>query len=650
MTELLLDTGLSDEQLEYAEAVRSSGESLLRIINDILDFSKIEAGALRLETVNFDLRTEVEDVVYLLAERAQNKGLELLGFVEPGVPTALQGDPYRLRQLLTNLVGNAIKFTGEGEVSVRVSLDREDDEEAVIRFEVHDTGIGLSEEQRDQLFQSFSQGDTSTTRKYGGTGLGLAISKQLAELMGGQIEVESAPGGGSSFWFTAHMEKQSTDAQAVLSPRSDLQGLRVLIVDDNRTNRAILHRQVTSWGMRDGAAEDGLQALGLLCTAEISGDPYEVAVLDMQMPRMDGLELARRIKDDPKLSGTRLIMLTSMGQRGDGTLAKEAGISAYLTKPVRQSELYNCLVTVMGSRISADGTAEDANQAEMPLVTRHNLREVASRTRLLVAEDNPVNQKVAAHMLEKLGYRVDVAPNGREALDALNRTPYAAVLMDVQMPEMDGYEATQEIRRREREDGGARGAPPRHLPIIAVTANALESDREKCLQAGMDDYIAKPLKPAELSEVLERWTVDAKDTALPPEGAGAAYEADEDGHSIHEDPLDSDVLAGLRELLQDGEPDLLAELVEMFVSDTGPRLAALREAVESGDASGVKRTAHAVKGSAGNMGARNMSNLAADLEDIGASGDLAGAAQKLERLEEEYGRVRPALAELTKGG
>jgi two-component system, sensor histidine kinase and response regulator len=465
MTELLLDTGLSDEQLEYAEAVRSSGESLFRIINDILDFSKIEAGALWLETVSFDLHTEVEDVVYLLAERAQNKALELLGFVEPGVPTALQGDPYRLRQLLTNLVGNAIKFTAEGEVSVRVSLDREDDEEAMRRFEVHDTGIGLSEEQRDQLFQSFSQGDTSTTRKYGGSGLGLAISRQLAELMGGKVGVESGLGEGSTFWFTARMRKQPTDAQVVLSPRSDLRGLRVLIVDDNQTNRTILHRQVTSWGMRDGAAEDGLQALGLLCTAEISGDPYEVAVLDMQMPGIDGLELARRIKDAPKLSGTRLIMLTSMGQRGDGTLAKEAGISTYLTKPVRQSELYNCLVTVMGSRISADGTAEDANQAEMPLVTRHNLREVASRTRLLVAEDNPVNQKVAAHMLEKLGYRVDVAANGREALEALNRTLYAAVLMDVQMPEMDGYEATQEIRRREREDGGECGAPPVTCPL-----------------------------------------------------------------------------------------------------------------------------------------------------------------------------------------
>lgn len=592
MTELLLDSGLSDEQLEYAEAVRTSGENLLRIINDILDFSKIEAGAMRLETVNFDLRTEVEEVVYLLAERAQNKGLELLGFVEPGMPTALRGDPYRLRQLLTNLIGNAIKFTDEGEVSVHASLDREDKEEATIRFEVRDTGIGLSEEQRDLLFQSFSQADTSTTRKYGGTGLGLAISRQLAELMDGEIWVESTPGEGSTFFFTARMKKQAAGAQVVMSPRSDLRGLRVLIVDDNRTNRVILHRQVNSWGMRDGTAEDGFQALDMMHAAETSGDPYEVAVLDMQMPGMDGLELARRIKDDPKLSSARLVTLTSMGQRGDAALAKEAGISAYLTKPVRQSELYNCLLTVMGSQVGAE---EATSPTELPLLTRHNLREVASRSRirLLVAEDNPVNQKVAVRMLEKLGYQADIAANGREALDALDRTPYAAVLMDVQMPEMDGYEATAQIRRRERE-AGERDArtKPRHLPVIAMTANAMETDREKALAAGMDDYISKPVKPADLNAILERWMADARETELPPEGAGALGETTGHGHTAPEDPLDPGVLAGLRELQQAGEPDILTELVEMFVDDAEPRLAALREAVEKGDADNVERNAH----------------------------------------------------------
>ncbi len=647
MTELLLDTGLSDEQLEYAEAVRSSGENLLLIINDILDFSKIEAGALRLENVNFDLRTEVEEVVYLLAQRAQNKGLELLGFVEPGTPTALRGDPYRLRQLLTNLIGNAIKFTDEGEVSVRASLESEEDE-AVIRFEVRDTGIGLSEEQRDHLFQSFSQADSSTTRKYGGTGLGLAISRQLAELMGGEIGVESVPGEGSTFYFTARMEKQPADAQVVMSPRSDLKDLRVLIVDDNRTNRVILHRQVNSWGMRDSVAESGLHALGLLCDAAIFGDPYDVAILDMQMPQMDGLELARRIKDDPKLFSTRLVMLTSMGQRGDDLLAKEAGISAYLTKPVRQSELYNCLVTVMGSQTRTDGTSEAADQAEMSFLTRHNLREVAPRahTRLLVAEDNPINQKVAVRMLEKLGYRVDVASNGREALDALDRTSYAAVLMDVQMPEMDGYSATREIRRRESEAGGEHDASPRHLPVIAMTANALEGDREKALAVGMDDYVAKPVKPTQLSEVLERWTAAAEDTDLPPEGAGAASKADGNGLTGPEEPLDPDVLAGLRGL---GDAELLVELVELFVDDAQSQLPALRDAFEKGDAEAIERTAHTLKGSSGNMGALRMAKMCENLQEIGRSGDLSEASEPIEQLEAEFDRVRKALeAELSK--
>jgi CheY-like chemotaxis protein/HPt (histidine-containing phosphotransfer) domain-containing protein len=395
-------------------------------------------------------------------------------------------------------------------------------------------------------------------------------------------------------------------------------------------------------------AEGGLQALGMLCSAEMSGDPYEVSILDMQMPEMDGLELARRIKDDPKLSGTRLVMLTSMGQRGDDVLAKEAGISAYLTKPVRQSELYNCLVTVMGSQLDADGTAEAADQAEMPLVTHHNLREVASRThtRLLVAEDNPVNQKVAVRMLEKLGYRVDVASNGREALDALDRTSYAAVLMDVQMPEMDGYEATQEIRRRESEARGEHDASPRHLPVIAMTANALEGDREKALAAGMDDYVAKPVKPAQLSEILERWTADAEDAELPPEGAGAAHEADGNGHTGLEDPLDPDVLAGLREL---GDAELLAELVELFVDDAPSRISALRDAFEKDDAEAVERIAHTLKGSCGNMGALRLAEICENLQVIGHSGDLSEASELIEQLEAEFGRVRQALeAELSK--
>ncbi|QIN77575.1 response regulator [Rubrobacter marinus] len=600
---------------------------------------------MRLEEINFDLRYEVEEVAYLLAERAHAKGLELNAFVEPGVATAVRGDPFRLRQVLTNLLGNAIKFTQEGEVNLRASAIEEGEDGLVLRFDVSDTGIGLTEEQAASLFRSFSQADASTTRKYGGTGLGLAICKQLVGLMGGEIWVESAPGEGSTFSFTARFNKQQEVSEPI-SPRADLRGLRVLVVDDNETNRTILHKQVSAWGMRDDEAENGLEALEKMNAARKGPDgPYDLAIIDMQMPGMDGLELARLAKGDPELSATPLVMLTSMGQRGDGDKARAVGISAYLTKPVRQSELYTCLLTVMGSH----GKVEDGTPAETPLITRHNLRQVVPRAggaRLLVVEDNPVNQRVAAAMLERLGYRVDLAGNGREALDAISGgAPYAAVLMDVQMPEMDGYAATRELRRRE----GAAGA--RRMPVIAMTANALEGDRSSALEAGMDDYVAKPVKPTELNEVLERWVSAPAEPGEEAAADVASGMADPVANGRLEDPLDPDVLAGLRELggTGDGEPDILAELVELFVEDAEPRLAALREAVAAGDAEGIERAAHTLKGSAGNMGARRMSEIASRLQDVGTSGDLSKAGALLEDLEFEYARVKPALQELKEG-
>ena len=646
MTELLLNTGLDEEQREYAETVRSSGENLLHIINDILDFSKIEAGAMRLEELDLDLRYEVEEVAYLLAERAHAKGLELNAFVEPHVATAVKGDPFRLRQILTNLLGNAIKFTAEGEVSLRASSVEVNGDAQVLRFDVSDTGIGMTPEQQEGLFRSFSQADTSTTRKYGGTGLGLAICKQLAELMGGEIWVESVPGGGSTFSFTARFGMQQERATEAVSPRADLRGLRVLIVDDNKINRTILHKQVSAWGMHYKEAKDGQEALRKLNAASKGPDgPYDMAILDMQMPGMDGLELARLIKDDPDLSATHLVMLTSMGQRGDGAKARALGLSAYLTKPVRQSELYNCLLTVMRSR---EGVAEEA-----PLITRQNLNQVMPRVqgaRILVAEDNPVNQRVAAAMLEKLGYRVDLVSDGRKAVDTLaaGATSYAAVLMDVQMPEMDGYAATLEIRRREEASAGPDG-PARRLPIIAMTANAMRGDREAALESGMDDYIAKPVKPAELNEVLERWATLGQEAAANVPSATTDRMADD--QVPLEDPLDPSVLEGLRELGSpgDGEPDILTELVEIFVEDAEPRLVALREAVASGDVETVERAAHTLKGSSGNMGARRMSEIASSLQDAGTSGDLSEAASLLEDLEFEYARVKPALQDLKEG-
>jgi PAS domain S-box-containing protein len=651
MTGLLLDTNLSPEQREYAETVRVSSENLLTIINDILDFSKIEAGKMELEETDFDLQRVVEETVDLLAEQAHGKGLELVSYMEQGVSTALRGDAGRIRQVLVNLLGNAIKFTEAGELVLRVSLDEDKGEEAVVRFEVKDSGIGMTEEQRSRLFESFSQADASTTRRFGGTGLGLAISKQLVELMGGKIGVESEPGKGSNFWFTTRLEKQSDDVQSAPSRRADLRNLRVLVVDDNDTNRRIVHEQVISWGMKNGMAEDGPSALERLRSFAECGEPYDLAIVDLDMPEMDGMELAHKIMADPAISSTKLILLTSMGLRGEAEQARRVGFAAYLTKPVRQSKLYDAITTVMGTLLVEEEAERRLAHEASTIVTRHSLEEAKSHTRerlaarahVLVAEDNAVNQKVAVRMLERLGYRADVAANGIEALEALSRIRYAAVLMDVQMPEMDGYEATAEIRRREGD--------LRHTPVIAMTANALKGDREKALEAGMDDYVPKPVKPKELEAVLERWVSEEKELEEGATVSAVDYGSAVGENSEEEDPLDRNVLAGLRELQEEDEPDILDELIELFLADVPPLLAALRQAVEAGDAHSVERIVHTLKGSSANMGAKRMEAICAELEETGRSENLAGAPVRISRLEEEFGRDRAVFEEeLSKKG
>ena len=474
-----------------------------------------------LEIIDFDLRTAVAETLELVADRAFSKGLNLACLVHADVPAALRGDPGRLRQILLNLVGNAIKFTEQGEVVVSVTLVHHADAEVTVRFEVHDTGIGLSPDAQGHLFQSFSQADSSTTRKYGGTGLGLAICKQLTELMGGQFGVDSRPGEGSTFWFTAQLGTQPQGTPSVLDLASqDLRGLQLCIVDDHSINRRILELYAERWGVRCLLAEDGPQALALLREAAARGPACDLAIIDMQMPGMDGLELARAIKADPALAPTRLVLLTSQGQRGDATAAHAAGYVAYLTKPVRESLLYECLLAVVTppAQVPASEGHSAGRTARPALVTRHSLAEANARVtaKILVAEDNVVNQKVVVRVLEKLGYRVDLVANGLEALDALARIPYAAVVMDCQMPEMDGFAATREIRRREamgkgpEANKGEEGSfllphASRHVPIIAMTANAMQEDRDRCLAAGMDDYLSKPVQPKLLAEVLARW-------------------------------------------------------------------------------------------------------------------------------------------------
>jgi len=491
MTNLLLDTDLSAQQTEYAQTIHASAESLLTLVNDILDFSKIEAGKMEIEMTDFKLRPLLEEVMELLAESAHEKDLELNYWIESGIPENVKGDPARLRQILTNLMGNALKFTEKGEVNVWVEPVgvATTPAELYLRFNVKDTGLGIPADRLDRLFKSFSQVDGSNTRKFGGTGLGLAISKQLAELMGGTIGVESEPGVGSRFWFTAKLGLGPKDFEKPVS-REDLKGLRVLIVDDNATNRKILSLQTQSWEMTSLDVPGGAEALEALHQAVHENRPFQLALLDMQMPEMDGLELTRLIKSDPSLSDTRLVMLTSMGHPGHVWAAREAGVMAYLTKPVKQSNLFNCLLNVMGGIESTPqtGTTEDA--ASLAGLT-------PAEKRILLVEDNIVNQKVASMQLKKLGFEPDLASNGLEALRAIAQNTYQLILMDCQMPEMDGFEATAAIRESERGTG-------RHQRIIAMTAHAMAGDRERCLQAGMDDYLSKPIHRPELLAMLAR--------------------------------------------------------------------------------------------------------------------------------------------------
>ena len=502
MTGLLLDTELSTEQRQFAEIVRSSGESLLALLNDILDFSKIEAKKLDLEILDFDLRSTLEDTAEMLAIKAQEKNLELTYFLAPDVPYLLRGDPGRLRQVLVNLTGNAVKFTHDGEVTIRAQREREDAHTVTVRFSITDTGIGIPADRLNRLFTPFTQVDGSTTRRYGGTGLGLAISKQLSELMGGQIGAESVEGQGSTFWFSAIFEKQPNPLLAE-SP-ADLRGVRVLVVDDYDTNRLLVTMLLESWGCRYGEAADGERALTELRRAAADGAPYRVALLDMQMPEMNGETLGRSIKSDPQLRDTVLVMMTSLGRRGDAKRLEQLGFAAYLTKPVRREHLRDCLALALGRR---------ERGIDRGLITRHTLAERgARRVRILLAEDNRTNQTIALALLRKLGYSADAVANGQEALTALRDLPYDLVLMDCQMPEMDGYEATERIRAA---DGSVRNPA---IPIIAMTASAMQGDRERCLDCGMNDYLAKPVSFGALAEVLERW-LPAVDEAAPESAA-----------------------------------------------------------------------------------------------------------------------------------
>ncbi|MGA2301753.1 MAG: response regulator [Candidatus Acidiferrum sp.] len=504
MTDLALDTTLTPEQRDYLETVKLSADSLLTVINDVLDFSKIEAGKIDLEIIDFSVRDTLEAALKTLALRADEKGLELLCEMAPEVPEVLRGDPSRLRQIILNLVGNAIKFTGRGEVAVKVRAEAGDGEYCMLHFEVSDTGIGIPAEKQKLIFAPFSQADSSTTRKYGGTGLGLTISSRLVSMMGGKMWVESNVSQGTQFHFA--MPLGVTDAKLIvlgaIAPPEVLRGVKVLVVDDNSTNRRILGSMLERWEMRPTLVEGGEEALVQIAEAAQVGARYGLVLTDMRMPKMDGFELIERIRQRPELLTATIMMLTSAGYRGDAERCRELGVPAYLLKPIRQSELREAVARVLGAR---------EQTGAIPLITRNSLGDERDRSaplRVLVAEDNAVNQRLVSRLLEKRGHQVVVAANGREALEAVERQSFDIVLMDLQMPELDGFEATAALRAREADHGT-------HLPVIALTAHAMKGDRERCLAAGMDGYLSKPIGPQELDKLLELYTKRSEMKTVP---------------------------------------------------------------------------------------------------------------------------------------
>jgi len=631
MTGLLLETELDQEQQRYAQIVRTSGEALLNLINDILDFSKIEAGKLDLEILDFNLVSLLDDFAASLALRAQQKGLEMICSPDPEVPALLQGDPGRLRQILTNLTGNAIKFTPAGEVAVRVSLVSETLERVMLRFTVQDTGIGIPEDKMALLFHKFSQVDASTTRQYGGSGLGLAISRQLVEIMGGTIGVESEPGRGSTFWFTADLGRQALTAQTRDISPADLHGIRVLIVDDNATNREILTKHMISWGMRPSDAAGGTQALAALAMGLDEEDPFQVAIIDMQMPDMDGKDLGTAIQADPHLNSTRMVMLNSLGTRGDTRQFADIGFCGYLTKPAQPQELQGVLSLAL---------AEENHTTPQPIATRHTARDslklnLDSNVHILLAEDNIINQQVALGILEKMGLHAHAVANGLQAVQALETFCYDLVLMDVQMPEMDGLAATRHIRSPQSR------VCSHDVPIIAMTALAMSGDREVCLAAGMNGYVTKPVNPVALADELKKW-LPRKNTVLHGEGMNTGPKARTcDSSNPDADTCVFDRTEFLNRVM--GDQNLAKKIMAQFLSDMPEQLAAARTLVEQGKADQAGTQAHKIKGAAANMSARHMHTTARAMEKACQNKDTEKLITLMDELEYRFMQVKTTM-------
>jgi CheY-like chemotaxis protein len=624
MSEIALETNLTAEQRRYVETVKSSGEALLTIINDILDFSKIEAHKLDLDSVDFELRDCISNILEVLAFRAHSKGLELANHVHPDIPDNLIGDPGRLRQIIVNLVGNAIKFTEKGEVVVRVVKEEQDADHVRLRFAVSDTGIGIAPEKQSHIFDAFEQADASTTRVYGGTGLGLAISRQLVHLMQGEIGVQSHPGQGATFSFNARFAIQKNPVAKAKPDLDFLEGLNVLIVDDNETNRFILEEATTNWGMRPLVASSVDLAIQEIERAKNAGKPIACVLTDVYMPNRDGFDLIEWVRRRSDLAKTQVIVLSSGPTPEHRKRAEDLHVAAYLTKPVRQSVLLDSIASAIGlpqlaaRPVGAGPRPADEAAPQRPL-------------KILLAEDNAVNQMTATTMLEKLGHTVTVANNGREAVDKVQGEHFDVVFMDVQMPEMDGLTATGQIRTLEKQTG-------KHVPIVAMTAHAMKGDKDRCLEAGMDNYVSKPIRRKELSAVIEAIIQKFLDPGEAADGTKGQ------GETAMNDLFDK---AGLLEEY-DGDLEYISRMLQMFDSDIRERMARLQQAVAAGDCDAIMREAHAVKGGAGTFFAAAAFETAHQLETMGRNKQCQGAKATLEILQKNLHQLRGALEALVK--
>ncbi len=637
MVQMLLDTDLKPDQRDFAETVHSSAEHLLEIISDLLDFSKIEAGKLNLENVDFCVRDVVEEVVHLFSAKAYGKGLELVSLIPANIPEMMHGDPGRLRQIISNLIGNAIKFTKQGEILIRLNLEENQGKRFKIRFEVTDSGIGISKEACKRLFQSFTQADNSITRLYGGTGLGLAIAKQLAELMGGDIGVTSEPGKGSVFWVTVTLDRKLDETSQEKLPFTCCKGTKILILHVNAVCGAILQQQISSWGMKVDIADNSSLVMNILSCAANEGKPYDIILVDTLIPEMEMFELFRLFKNDSRTSVTQLIALMAYGHRDHNVERLSSyGVTGFINRPIRRNNFCACVAAVLG-KTSVNAVVEKEKPSIDTVVEQHH-------GKILLVEDNAVNQKVALKMLEKFGYSADFCNDGVEAIEKLSLKEYSLIFMDIQMPRLDGYETTAKIRASENTG--------KHIPIVAMTANSMSGDKEKCLDSGMDDYLSKPIRINALSGILEKWLphgpIDEgamnNISSLPLSDVISTSKIDGGRHSALRDAsqfpvVDTKVLQGLRELMGSG----FSELIHAFLDGVLPRLTLLRIAAMNGDVQTLLKEAHGLKGSSANLGVMMLSQLSRELELECRNGTLQQSEQQVEAIAAEYERVRDVL-------